>query len=118
VSELGAEKVEMTGNPEIASIFARNQSDEWIYSDKRYLTNYKVFRRKKYPFGIVKLEMKLDRDIIDDIVISGDFFERESVEDLENLIKGRRLGDLDGIEVSKYIDKMTTSELSDLMTNE
>lgn len=118
VTELGAEKVEMTGNPTIASLFARNQSDEWIYSDKRYLTNYKAFRRKKYPFGIVKLEMKLDRDVIDDIVISGDFFERESVEELEKLIKGRRLGDLDGIDVSRYIDKMTTEELRELMKTE
>ena len=118
IYELGAEKVEMGGNETIASLFARNQSNEWIYSDKRYLTNYKAFRRKKYPFGIVKLEMKLDREIIDDIVISGDFFERESVEELESLIKGRRVGDLDGIDVSRYIDKMTNEELTELMINE
>lgn len=118
ITELGAKKVEMGGNETIASLFARNQSDEWIYSDKRYLTNYKLFRRKKYPFGIVKVEMKLDREIIDDIVISGDFFERESVEELEALIKGRRVGDLLGIDVSRYIDKMTSEELCELMTNE
>lgn len=118
IYELGAEKVEMGGNSTIASLFVRNQSDEWIYSDKRYLTNYKVFRRKKYPFGIVKIEMKLDREIIDDIVISGDFFERGSVEELENLLRGRRLGDLSGIDVSRYIDKMTSDELCELMTNE
>ena len=118
MTELGAQKVEMGGNETIASLLARNQSDEWIYSDKRYLTNYKVFRRKKYPFGIVKVEMKLEREIIDDIVISGDFFERESVEDLEKLLRGRRVGDLSDIDVSMYIDQMTSDELAELMINE
>ena len=118
LENMGAEKTEIGGNQMIASLFARNQSDEWIYSDKRYLTNYKIFRRKKYPFGIVKVEMKLDREIIDDIVISGDFFERESVEELEKLLCGRRVGDLEGIDVSLYIDKMTSDELAELMINE
>lgn len=115
VADLGAEKVEMTGNPTVASLFARNQSDEWIFSDKRYLTNYKVSRRKKYPFGIVNVEMKLDRDVVDDIVISGDFFERESVETLEKQIIGRKIGDISGIDVSKYIDKMSNEEFSELI---
>lgn len=118
LENMGAEKVEIGGNETIASLFTRNQSDEWIYSDKRYLTNYKIFRRKKYPFGIVNVEMKLDRDIIDDVVISGDFFERESVEELERKLRRRRVGDLEGIDVSLYIDKMTSDELADLMQSE
>lgn len=118
IAELGAEKIEMTGNPTIASLFARNQSDEWIFSNKRYLTNYTVSRRKKYPFGIVQLEMKLERDVIDGIVISGDFFERKSVEELEKVLKGKKLGDLSGIDVSRYIDKMSNEEFAELLTHE
>lgn len=115
---LGAKHSEPPSNDEINKLAERNRSREWIFSDKRYLTSYTVTRRKKYPFGIVNLEMKLDRDIIDDIVISGDFFEREPIGRLESLIKGRRVGDLRGIDVSRYIDKMTPDELSKLMSNE
>ena len=118
LENMNAEMLDFGGNETVAALFNRNQSDEWIYSDKRYLTNYTVFRRKKYPFGIVKLEMKLDRDVIEDIVISGDFFGIESVEELENLIKGRRVGDLSGIRVSRYIHQMTSEELSSLMIGE
>ena len=118
LENMNAEMLDFGGNETVAALFNRNHSDEWIYSDKRYLTNYTVFRRKKYPFGIVKLEMKLDRDVIEDIVISGDFFGIESVEELENLIKGRRVGDLSGIRVSRYIHQMTSEELSSLMIGE
>ena len=115
LENMGAEVLDFGGNETVASLFRRNQSDEWIYSDKRYLTNYTVYRRKKYPFGIVNLEMKLDRNVISDIVISGDFFGRGSIEELEALVKGKRVGDLADIDVSPYIDKMTTDEFIELI---
>ena len=115
---LDAECCAPPSNEEINFLADRNRSREWIFSDKRYLTSYSLSRRKKYPFGIVKLEMKLDRDIIDDIIISGDFFEREPVKELENLLKGRQISDVCGIDASRYIDKMTSDELSELMSNE
>ena len=118
ISNMGAEPLEIKENEIISSIYERNKSDGWIFSEKRFLTNYSVSRRKKFPFGIVVLQMKLNKDTVEEIVISGDFFERSSVEELERLIVGRRLGDLSGIDVSRYIDKMSTDELSELMTAE
>ncbi len=115
LKNMKAEILDLVGNETVASLFRRNQSDEWIYSDKRYLTNYTVFRRRKYPFGIVNLEMKLDRDVIEDIIISGDFFGRGSIEELEGLIKGKRPDELSDIDVSLYIDKMTTDEFVELV---
>lgn len=110
LTRMGAKKAEIGGNEIIASLFNRNQSDEWIYSNKRYLTNYKVSRRKKYPFGIVNVEMKLDRDIIEDIVISGDFFGIAPIEELEKLLIGRATNNLSGIDASLYIDKITNED--------
>ena len=118
ISNMGAEPFEIKENEIISSIYERNKSDGWIFSEKRFLTNYSVSRRKKFPFGIVVLQMKLNKDTVEEIVISGDFFERSSVEELERLIVGRRLGDLSGIDVSRYIDKMSTDELSALMAAE
>jgi hypothetical protein len=48
-------------------------------------------------------------------VISGDFFERSSVEELEKKLVGRAIGELDGIDPSKYIDKMTADDLVELI---
>ncbi len=93
----------------------RNSGDEWIYSTKRYLTNYKVIRHKKYPFGIVNIEMVLNKDIIDDIVISGDFFGVLPIEELEDQIKGQGLDKISNLNVSKYIDKMTFDEFIELI---
>lgn len=118
IKSMEAETTPPPSNDEINGLAERNRSYEWIFSDKRYLTSYTVTRRKKYPFGIVNLEMKLDGDIIEDIVISGDFFEGESVVELEALLKSRRLSSLDDIDVSHYIDKMTTEELSKLISKE
>ena len=118
IKSMGAEPTPPPSNDGINVLAERNRSREWVYSDKRYLTSYTVTRRKKYPFGIVNLEMKLDGDIIEDIVISGDFFEGESVGGLEALLKGKKLNNLDGIDVSRYINKMTTEELAKLISNE
>ena len=118
IKSMNAEPTSPPLSDEIKALTERNRSREWIFSDKRYLTSYTVTRRKKYPFGIVNLEMKLDGDIIEDIIISGDFFEGESIDGLESLIRGRRVGDLNGIDIPLYINKMTTEDLSKLMSNE
>lgn len=118
IKSMEAEPTPPPSNDEINGLAERNRSYEWVFSDKRYLTSYTVTRRKKYPFGIVNLEIKLDGDIIEDIVISGDFFEGKSVGELETLLKGRRVGDINGIDISRYIDKMTSEELSKLISNE
>ena len=50
-SQLGAKAVTAPKNEIIESIYQRNISDEWKFSDKRFLTSYSVERKKKYPFG-------------------------------------------------------------------
>lgn len=112
---LGAQKVDIKENDEIMRLYERNSSDEWIYSNKRYLTDYTVHKRKKYPFGIVNLEIKLAKDIIEDIVISGDFFGIGDIKELEAKLIGKCRNKLDYIDVSLYIDKMTFEEFCDLI---
>lgn len=119
IEEMKAEKCDAPQNDTIENIRQRNQSDEWIFSDKRYLTNYTVYRRKKYPFGIVNVEMQLNKSVIENITISGDFFSVLSVEELENKLKEKRIDieniNIDDIDVSLYIDKMTNEEFIELI---
>ena len=107
LKSMGAEVWQMEENDVIRALRERNAGEAWIYSDRRYLTDYTVERRKKYPFGIVSVRMKLGRDLIEDVVISGDFFERGAVENLEKKLLGKNPYTLTDIDVSSYIDGMT-----------
>ena len=115
LENLCAEKIDIENNDEITRLYEKNQGDDWIYSNKRYLVDYTLHKRKKYSFGIVNLEIKLAKDIIEDIVISGDFFGLGDVKELENQLKGKSRKEIQNIDVSLYIDKMTIEEFSELM---
>lgn len=112
---MGAQKALPPQNDEIDALRQRNASDEWIFSDKRYLTAYKVAKRKKYPFGIVDLKLTLNADVIEDIMISGDFFEKEPIEKLEARLVGKCISSLGDIDVSAYIANMSNQEFLELV---
>ena len=73
-TDLGAISEKAPENEEINAIYKRNQTHEWLFSDKRFLTNYAVERKNKYPFGLVKVQLELERGLISRITFSGDFF--------------------------------------------
>jgi len=113
-----AAKAVVATNDEISKLCSRNMKSEWIFSDKRYLTDYKSFKHKKYPFGIVELDIKWNKDVIENIVISGDFFGTLPIEELERMMVGIKVDEIRNINVSQYIDKMTSEELIDLIKSD
>lgn len=112
---MSAEACEPPSAPEVDALRKRNESEEWIFSDKRYLTNYTVHRKRKYPFGLVKIEMELQRETIAGIRISGDFFGVLPIEELERLLIGQSVGALAPIDLTPYIAGMSFLELSALI---
>ena len=110
-----AEKIPVPENAEIEALRTRNASREWILSEKRYLTEYTLQRRKKYPFGIVCLDITLSGNKIENIVISGDFFGTQPVSALESALRGCTLDSLPNIDPSPYIAGMTREDLTALM---
>lgn len=118
IEKMSAERCEITTNDKIEELYNRNMSNEWIYSDKRYLTDYTLHKRRKYPFGIVNIEMKLVKGVIDNIVISGDFFGLGDIGELERNLIGKIPNNIDYIDISSYIDKMTFEEFEALIREE
>ena len=112
---MSAEACEPPSAPEIDALCERNASAAWIYSDKRYLTNYTVHRKRKYPFGLVKIEMELQGETIAGIRISGDFFGTSPMEELERWLVGQSVGALEPIDLTPYIAGMSFSEMSALI---
>ena len=100
---------------QILSLKTRNESDEWIYSKKRYLTEYSVKRKEKYPFGLVNVSLTLEGERIEDIVVSGDFFSLHPIEELEEKLRGKKASELSPFDVSPYIQGMSFHELLELL---
>lgn len=115
LTTMGAEAAVLPCLPEIDALRARNESDAWIYSDKRYLTSYTIHRKKKYPFGLVKLAMEMEKDRIARIQISGDFFGTAPIEELEACLIGQRADGLLPMDLSPYIAGMSFAEFSELI---
>ncbi len=115
IEKIGADRTSPPQNEKIDALCERNLGDEWILSGKRFLTSYTVSRRKKYPFGIVNINMILNADVIEEIMISGDFFEKAPIEELEALLRGKKVSFVDDIDVSEYIANMSSQEFRDLI---
>ena len=115
LTETGAKQVSLPDDAAIEPLRARNASEEWIFSERRYLTEYGFTRRQKYPFGIVSVSLRLAREVIEEAVISGDFFGQKPIEELEALLVGRRVDEPLGIDPSPYIAGMTEEELASLL---
>ncbi len=112
-----AEPFEAPQNDDILMLAARNMSHEWIYSDKAFLTEYTLTKKRRFYFGSVSLSLSLRSDIIEAISISGDFFSLRSVSELEEILHGKRLSDIYDIDISKYVKGMTNSDLKELLSN-
>lgn len=115
MNNLGADVSFVDDNEDIQYLFERNCSEDWIYSTKRYLTDYSVHKRKKFSFGIVNVDIRLVKDIIEDIVVSGDFFGLGDIKELEKFLKGKSRTNIEYFDVSLYIDKMTFDEFCELI---
>lgn len=114
--ELSATPTEVPKNAEIDLLYNRNKSSEWIFSDKRYLKSYSVKRKKKYPFGLIDIELELEGDFIRNIKISGDFFGSRPIEKLEATLIGMKRSDLMRIDPGSYIGGMSAEELCKLLS--
>ena len=118
LADTGATPLDLPSDPRIEALRLRNESPEWIFSDRRYLTDYTVFRKRKFPFGLVEIEMNLSEDRIDDIRISGDFFGTAPIEALESSLRSLSLHSLPPISPAPYISGMTKEELRELLVGE
>ena len=114
-AHLNAEPMSLPDDPRLTALYERNASKEWILSDKRYLTGYTVTRKKKYPYGLIQIELSLLRDQIEGIRISGDFFGLSPIEELEARLVGQSLSSLCPLDPSPYISGMTYEDLVGLL---
>lgn len=89
----------------------------WNYG---YYSDYRIQKERKYPYGLVKIHMNVEKACIRDILFSGDFFGNGNIEVFQNSLKGLRLDDefenaLEHLDISYYIHGMTSQDLNTLI---
>lgn len=101
--------------PEIDALARRNGEADWIFSDKRYLTEYSVVRKRRYPFGTVELSLSFRGNAIARVRITGDFFGTRPTEELEASLVGMTPDTPLSVDPYPYIAGMDESTLKALL---
>ncbi|MCG0274909.1 MAG: lipoate--protein ligase [Thermosediminibacteraceae bacterium] len=90
---------------------------EWNFGES---PNYKFKNEKKFPGGTVEVNMNVERGIIKDIKFYGDFFGRNDIAEIEELLKGVRHEEEElrkafcRVNISDYFAGITVDELVSL----
>ena len=56
---------------------------------------YSLIKKKRYPFGSVEIALEMANDTVRDVCIRGDFFAMRPIEELEAILRGSRLSELE-----------------------
>lgn len=119
IKSLNAVPSQLPTDPRINELAARNASDEWLYPNRKFISDYTLQRKKRYPFGSVSLSLSMRHDTVVGAEINGDFFGSADLEKLEKMLEGRTLDQLPqiikNIDIKNYIHEMTADQLIELI---
>ncbi len=111
--------IEAPKDDRVFELCQRNRSEEWLYPKSKYLSEYTVSRKKRFNFGTVELKMVMSGDVVDSIVVEGDFFGTRDVSDLDILLRGKNICEVEKIirnmDISEYIFCMNSQQFIDLI---
>lgn len=115
-----ANLISLPYNQEIESLFLRNSSDEWIFPNKSFVSDYEILKKQKYDFGLINICLNMINTKISVIKINGDFFGTSDISELEELLTGINLNEigkkLESVYIHNYIYGMTNKEFIELIT--
>lgn len=119
ISEYNTAEFKIVQNDTIKKLEERNRSESWIFPNNEFLSSLTFAVKKRYVFGCVAVDIKLNNDSISDIKISGDFFGAKDVSNFEKELIGvpfsRIPEKIEHIKISDYILGMTNQEFLDLL---
>ncbi|MBQ7363005.1 MAG: lipoate--protein ligase [Clostridia bacterium] len=109
------ERIECPACDEIAALEGRNASDGWLFPERDFLSGYSTVKKRRYPFGSVAVSLDMVGERIKRANISGDFFGVRPLGELEELLSGALVNELEELlsllPVGEYIHGMTEEEL-------
>jgi hypothetical protein len=115
VQSVGGEWSYAPKNAEIEALAERNASEEWLFPDCAYLSEYILTKKRRYSFGSVEITLQMSGEIVENARIRGDFFGNEPIAELEKILCGANRAEifdrLYDVAVERYIFGMTNGEL-------
>jgi len=121
LTELGAEEISAPLNSEILAFAERNASCEWLFPNRAMISDYRIKRKKRFPFGTVEISLLVANDLIKDAIITGDFFECADILELQDKLRGIKLAELGEkiptLSVREYVYGMSDDDFSSLLRN-
>ena len=91
---------------------------DWVYGQSK---NYQYTNKKRYPYGMVEINLNVDGGYITDIRINGDYFGISDIAVLEDRLIGTRYDSEDIFEklydVDKYIAGAIAKDILDFILN-
>ncbi|QCX40694.1 lipoate--protein ligase [Aureibaculum algae] len=97
--------------------------DNWDWNYGRS-PKFNIQRTNRFPIGEIDLRIHVEKGLIKDVVIYGDFFGKEPVADLENLLKGIRYEKEDismalkSIDINEYFGDIQKEDFLELVYGE
>jgi lipoate-protein ligase A len=119
IKNCGARRCELDYSPDIDKLRERNASHEWIFPDRDFLSGYTALKKERYPFGTVSVSLGMVGEKIQNAKISGDFFGKRDISELEAVLSGLSLSELGtalvSLPIGEYILGMTGNDLLSLI---
>lgn len=96
----------------VAKYLEEFNSEDYIHGKN---PSYEVIRNKRFLFGEVEVHLHISKNIIKDLRIYGDFFEKEPMEEYLKTIIGQNIRNLKITNTFNYIESMSDQEMYDLI---
>ncbi|MCO6494933.1 MAG: lipoate--protein ligase [Bacteroidetes bacterium] len=100
---------------------SKYESWDWNYGRS---PKFNIKRSKRFPIGEIDLRINVENGYIDEVKVYGDFFGKEPVEKIENLLKGIRYEKTDienrlsDFNVTDYFGELSNNEFVELVYGE
>lgn len=94
IEKYSPEIIEAPENEEIRALETRNASSTWLYPERSFVSDYTLVKSKRFTFGTVRIEFFMKNEIIENAVISGDYFEIKDASLLLSSMQGKALREI------------------------
>ncbi len=121
INKYSPEIIKEPETDEIQALEARNSSVEWLFPQRSFVSDYSIVKSKRFPFGTVRIEFFMKNEIVEKVLLSGDYFENSESDSLLSSMQGKTLLEIveysSQLNVENYIYGMSKKDFSELISS-
>ncbi len=121
INKYSPEIIKEPKTDEIQALEARNTSVEWLFPQRSFVSDYSIVKSKRFPFGTVRIEFFMKNEIVEKVLLSGDYFENSESDSLLSSMQGKTLSEIveysSQLNVENYIYGMSKKDFFELISS-